>query len=349
MINEQIRCPDESRLAASETALHSPVQEHHIDFLLEEEFSCNPDFLGFFVDAAKKRFGRFGAEIADDNMLQPCLDWNCKAVRSVTTEKGETDVLVIYHSQQKPYRIAILVENKIRAEFQRNQAARYRQRGTSGKSSQWDCYWTCLVCPEKYAPDNMGFDTRVSLEKLAEFFAGEDARSIFKRRVMQQALKHFASSGPQIKDEPMTRFRAFYAEQAAAFFSEGEVIWPKARDAWWGDSWFNFKEGGIPKAAEIVHKAPAGFVDLAFPNRSKGALERALAKCQQTFGIRAEQTGKSASFRLDVAPISDFSNPIAARATILAAFQRVRDLLAFYKLNRELVDTELASERDQQR
>jgi hypothetical protein len=245
---------------------NSPVQEQHIDFLLEEEFACNSDFLEFFVEAAKKNFKPLSSEVEDVKVIQPRSEWNCKAIRSVTTGKGETDVLAIYQSVEKR-KVAILIENKIRAGFQRDQPERYRERGEAGqKSGQWDFYWTCLISPEKYAQENMGFDTRLSLEKLVTFFSGKDGRSQFKLGVMRQALRHFAAIGPQIKDENMTRFRAFYAQEAACFFGEGEVNWPKARDAWWGDTWFNFKGGDIPAGAEIVHKSEAGFIDLAFSN-----------------------------------------------------------------------------------
>ena len=31
----------------------SPVEERHIDYILEEEFSVNPDFLSFFLEQAR--------------------------------------------------------------------------------------------------------------------------------------------------------------------------------------------------------------------------------------------------------------------------------------------------------
>ena len=33
-------------------AIHSPIQEHHIDFILEEEFASNSSFLDFFIQLA---------------------------------------------------------------------------------------------------------------------------------------------------------------------------------------------------------------------------------------------------------------------------------------------------------
>src|ERR1700693_1934212 len=104
------------------TPPNSPVQEHHIDFLLEEEFACNSVFLDFFVEAAKEHFKPLPIKADDAKVIQPCSEWNCKVIRSVTTGKGETDVLAIYHSADTASRVAILIENKIRAGFQKDQA-----------------------------------------------------------------------------------------------------------------------------------------------------------------------------------------------------------------------------------
>jgi hypothetical protein len=335
----------EGAVSQAPTPPNSPVQEQHIDFLLEEEFACNSDFLNFFVEAAKEHFRPMNDEVEDTKLIQPCSEWNCKAIRSVTTGKGETDVLAIYHSVEKE-KVAILIENKIRAGFQRDQPERYRQRGEDGKNSgHWDFYWTCLISPEKYAQGNEGFDTRLSLEKLATFFSGEDSRSRFKSGVIQRALRHFAETGLQTKDETMTRFRAFYAQEAACFFGEGDVNWPKARDAWWGDTWFNFKGAGIPAGAEIVHKSEAGFVDLAFPNTKVDLLEKALAKCPHLSEIIARQTHKSASLSIRVKLISDFSDHAAAKPVLMESFRRIRDLIAFYNLNKQLIIDEIAISR----
>ncbi len=131
----------------------SPVQEHHIDFLLEEEFAASPEFLTFILNAASKNRG----ESWETGLPAPSSEPNCSSIRSVTTDQGETDVLVIYQSTEVFGRVAILIEDKIRAGFQPNQAERYRMRGEKGKSSQlWDHFWTCLIAPERYATHNEG-------------------------------------------------------------------------------------------------------------------------------------------------------------------------------------------------
>jgi len=345
MDNEYDLASSEGTVTQTPTPANSPVQEHHIDFLLEEEFACNPGFLDFFVEAAQEHFKPLSIGIALEKVIKPCSEWNCRVIRSVTTAKGETDVLAIYHSAEKPNRVAILIENKIRAGFQKDQAERYRDRGEVGrKNKEWEFYWTCLISPENYAQDNMGFDTRLSLEKLATFFSGEDERTRFKLRVMQRALKRFDETGLQTKDEPMTRFRAFYAKEAAGFFREGEVNWPKARDAWWDDTWFDFTGGGLPAGAKITHKSKDGVIDLAFSETRVNSLRKALAKCPHPSEIIAEQTHKSASFRICVKPISDFIESDATKATVVESFRRIRDLLAFYNSNKKQIADEISAD-----
>ena len=318
----------------SPQTLLSPVQEHHIDFILEEEFACNPAFLVWFLEAVKWHSERTDIDASN---VTAHNQWDCMAVRSVTTEAGETDVLVIYRSAGESERTAILVEDKIRAGFQPAQPERYQSRGLEGKiNGAWDQFWTCLVSPQKYGPGAKGFDASLSLETLRTFFSGNDQRSRFKAAVIERAIHHFQETGLQIKDEKMTRFRALYSQKAEAAFIESGVKWPVARDAWWDDQWFRFTGGGIPQGAEIVHKSRAGFIDLGFPKTDVSYLQHALLRSKSTdpgFQVTAVQTGKSASLRVRVAPVADFADLSAAEQIIDISLLRIRDLITFYKNN----------------
>lgn len=312
----------------------SPVQEHHIDFLLEEEFATNPSFLQFVLKEAAEHSREIWAAGLPPASSEP----HCSSVRSVTTDKGETDVLVIYQSTEFFGRIALLIEDKIRAGFQPNQAERYRMRGEEGKNSgEWNHFWTCLIAPERYGHDNEGFDARISLETIRSFFGAEDARSKFKGGILDRALHRFAQIGLQKKDETVTQFRAFYAQEAEVFFEPGEIDWPRVRDAWWGDTWFNFRGGPLPRGVEVVHKATSGVLDLAFPNTPVEALARALAQCAPDRNVIATQTGKSASLRLIFKKIEDLEDYEGVKVSILETFEGVRWLTGFYQEHKGLL------------
>lgn len=331
-----------NNLASQERrTLFSPVQEHHIDFLLEEEFVCNPSFLTWFLENVQWHPHAAWNGPDTHKFMKPHDEWDCKAVRSVTTGDGETDVLVIYRSASTPGRTAILIENKIRASFQPGQPERYRKRGDEGKENgDWNLYWTCLIAPERYPQRDKDFNAGVSLEKLLAFFSGQEPRSLFKAGVIRRALHHFQQTGVQVKDGTMTNFRAHYAQQAEADLSGSGIRWQIARDAWWGDQWFRFTGGGIPAGGQIIYKSEAGFVDLAFPKTNVSELQQALMNSNSAGSIPkivAKQTGSSASLRIQIAPISDFADLVAAEPIIGNSLRQARNLIKFYKENEILL------------
>jgi hypothetical protein len=216
--------------------LVSPVEERHIDYILEEEFSLNPDFLRFFLEQARLTAINKGRIVgfADES--------DCIAVRSATTGKGETDVLVKYGVQNGSLPTAILIEDKIRAGFQRDQAERYRKRGEEGKDKDWSDYWTCLVSHSKYFVDRGDFDAVVTLQALQEYFAKRtDDRSRFRASILEQTIRKYEANGIQNIDPDMTRFRAMYAGECAKSLKPGQWEYDKAKDAWRDDTWFSFR------------------------------------------------------------------------------------------------------------
>ena len=314
----------------------SSIQEHHIDFLLEEEFACNPEFLSFFLDAAKKNLTDTSGKSL---LIQPHKEWNCTAARSVTTTDGETDVLVRYRSadEASPL-VAILIEDKIRATFQDGQAERYQIRGIAGqKNRSWNSFWTCLVAPEKYVKDNAGFDTRVSIETLLSFFSARAGRHLFKARVLDRALSHFPLTGIQQEDETMTAFRAFYAARAKLFFSPGEVECEEPTTGWSDGQWFKFWGGCLPPGAEILYKAKKGSVELNCPGEVQASLARALRICLNAEGLFLEPIGKGAGLCLHVDSLHHFGNLSTAEGSVQQSFGAVRRLLEFCRSNSELV------------
>ena len=107
-------------------------QERDIDLLLMQEVSCNLDFLLWFCDRA----GLTNIQLAS-------------ARHSVYRDHGETDVLLTLNSPDGI--LALMIEDKIGAPMQRDQALRYRQRGellvASGEVAQ---FRTMLFAPSSY-------------------------------------------------------------------------------------------------------------------------------------------------------------------------------------------------------
>jgi len=96
------------------------IQEFWIDFLLEEEFTVDPAFLTSFLSEC-------GFEFADAEALQVVHSVSARDQYGV----GESDLIVVftYTGEGESVRGALLIEDKINAAFQPNQAERYRYRG----------------------------------------------------------------------------------------------------------------------------------------------------------------------------------------------------------------------------
>lgn len=328
-----MQCQDDARGVLNHS-YNSPIEERHIDYLLEEEFSTNPLFLEFFIkQAAKSHAG------SARKPMPPSKDGNHQAFRSATTSAGESDVVVIYTSGD--IRVGLLIEDKIDAQFQDRQAERYIERGDAGIGKAWNSFWTCLVAPEKYCKTLAGFDARVSLESLRDFFRATpgDIRSNFKANVIDKALNNFTALGPKVIDRTMTEFRAFYAQQAEHYFAETGVAWTPPRDAWWGDSWFEFRSKSLPRGSSVTHKTMPGQVHLSFRGIKAESLEEALRPALESSDISVLQTGKSASLQILVPPIETFTDFEKNRLLLTTAFASVDKLLEFWREHMILFQT----------
>src|SRR6267154_3062122 len=300
------------------------VSERHVDFLLEEEFRVNPAFLKRFVSAV-------------DQKLAPPMDI-VNVQLSVCDVFGEADLVVLYRDEPSR-RIALLIEDKIRAEFQPSQALRYQERGRSGTAKQWDEYRTCLIGPEIYVKSVQGFDAVLYLEHIKEWLSPEEpARHEFKAEVVERAIKKAETTGVQEEDPAMTQFRADYFDFFNSFFKDepiGATTTPP-RKAWKGDSWFDVRSKVLPKGVYINHKSERGLVDLTFPSTNADLLLDIKRYLEPAMKI--EQTYNSAAIRLEVPKIANFNDFAAETHNVQQGLTAVRKLLTFYDRERNNIE-----------
>ncbi len=264
---------------------------------------------------------------------QPGEELRLISVRhSVSDLHGEADLIVLYQLDDTKERVAILVEDNIRAPFEPRQAKRYQDRGVLGKNQhEWDQYWTCLIASRSYIKTGHGFDAAVELEQIKELIVSADPKRVgFKAGVIDRAIKKASMTGVKVIDPIMTAFRYSHYELFEEFFRAQiqDVTLRQPAPTWKGDCWFEIRSRLLPRGAYINHKADRGFVDLTFPNTDASRLED-IKPILET-GMHIEQTFKSAAIRLIVSNIKEFGSFDHERANVAEAFSAVTRLLNFY-------------------
>ena len=155
------------------------VTEREIDLLLLMMLHCSPGFRAFLASRT--------AGAGDFEFLG--------AWRGVFDNLGESDLLALF-KDANGQRIAVMIEDKIAAAFQPDQAARYRQRGERGLAlDEWDRFVTCLCAPKAYSePTGKGdtWDAILAYEEIeADLTTRDELFSDFVREALRQGVdKH---------------------------------------------------------------------------------------------------------------------------------------------------------------
>lgn len=302
----------------NEANILEAVAERDVDLLLLEELVVSAEFLAWWLRHA-------GVQDANDAV---CL----QAQHSVTDPRlGESDLVVMYSLPQcEPH--ALLIENKINARPQRDQALRYKQRGEAGiEAGLWRSFRTCIVAPQRYLDatgDANVYDARISYEAVRTWFLerGSDARAVFRSRVLTEAIEQSRRGYMLEADKRMTEFHHRYWECASTEFPELELQEPGPKPA--GSTWIEIRPEVLQPDRRIYHKLTAGVVDLQLDGRAAQA-EAIENDLSALLGSDTEVvvTGKSSSVRIRVPlldPFADFAEQVsAARAGMRAAYRLV--------------------------
>lgn len=309
----------------SEELYGSTVDEVHIDFLLEEEFYANLNFLHRFIEAAHRQEDAVSVE---------------RVEHSFSDEYGEADIVVVYKLPDGQ-RVGLLIEDKIAAQLQPRQAERYRERGEAGKGREWDSYWTCLVAPQSYIKSSLGFDAAVPLENLRLWFSYENPkRNEFKQKIITRAISKKDRGGFKKVSAVMTAFRKDYFDHADSFFKMAgkDIDPPPPHLASHDDSWLKFKSRYFAKGINITHKSRPGFVELTFPGMEMASLDPLSGFLKEDMSI--QQTGKSSVIRIAVRPVQNYE--ALPEGYFGVAFSAVAQLLDFYILRQTEIEKLIA-------
>jgi len=316
--------------------------ERDIDVLLAEEFSVSPAFASWFL--SKTKFGDRLGLISD-------------LFVSKSDSDGESDLVVVYALDDNS-RIAILIEDKVDALLQPEQAGRYRKRAdrevTEGSFSEYE---VILCAPEHYpashgktiirdqttnaAPlldDNL-FDRFLSYEQIADGLTATDVspRAQYRATFVRTAAQRRSNQWVREQDDATDAFWEAIYRVASEDFPILEMKLPRLTK---NSSWITLRPRDMPTRPRKVYiefKARLGNIDLTFTNTRARLFAGSTAALLQE-GMTIHQTGQSTAIRItspafDVESGLDVGLPHAR-----LAMQAAKRLVEFYREYRGALD-----------
>lgn len=308
--------------------LFDRIEERDIDMMLLEEISCEPGF----------------QRLVSAMTLDPAFEWTfVQAANSISTvSHGESDLVAIFQSGTRVG--AVMIENKIAANFMREQADRYRRRGERGiADGHWTEFVTVLMAPKRYlAADLHGhvFDRHLAYETMLDWFRRPDAgrRGHWRAALLERACTGTKSTVyKRVVDEATTAFFIDYWGIATRDYPSSRMKREKDRPA--KSTWVRFyPDIGLPGHVEVWHKAAETFaVDLQFARTRVEDLHAAAAQLIEP-GMAIEQRQKSAVIRIPSVPLSDVKGCEAQEDDVRRGLDAAMRLVTFYQQHRVILD-----------
>lgn len=289
----------------------SSVAERDIDLLLMEEFHVSEGFVRWFAE-----------QVGEEGAI-PDGAWH-----SLSDTDGETDLLLRVRCGHE--RIGILIENKVGAPEQNEQAERYHLRGIrSREAGRFDRYVTVMCAPSRYL-SGMSSDSvyqfRVPYEVIAEWFAGaSDKRSQWRHEIMREAIEQGRRGYTMAVNEANSRFHLDYWTHLTRNHPQLHMAKPGYKGS--KSSWIIMKCNAFPKGVKLHHKIDQQTVEIGFER----TLIDEILSIQPTWPdeIRVMQKGKTASLVMD-APRIDMSLPFGEQVEAMEEALRLAQRLAEY-------------------
>jgi hypothetical protein len=226
-----------------------------------------------------------------------------------------------------------LIENKVGASEQHEQAERYHIRGArSQQEGKLDRFVTCMCAPQSYL-DNLSSDSayqhRVSYEAIAKWFEQLDGpRHAWRHRIMQEAIGQGRRGYTMVVNTTTTAFFAAYWEYLRRNHPQIQMRKPTPKGN--KSNWLIMKGINFPKRVQIHHKVERQVVELGFDGRT--VTELLAIKNEWPADVFAVQRGRTAALSI-VVPLIDMEKGIAAQEKELQeVFAAVYRLLPYARL-----------------
>lgn len=297
------------------------VSERDLDLLLLEELSSTPAFVRWLIEHVKL------------DVHKPRI---IRASRSITQSMGESDLEVFIEDAAERV-TCLLVENKIHAAFQPQQAQRYRERGASYvRNGYCHRFLTVLVAPMAYfgadPNDRKGFDSVVHYEAIRDWFSSANlgSRAHYKIRLLDSAISKARFGYQPEEDAPVTNFWRSYWHLATDLAPELEMTEPGPKPA--SSGFIYFRPPNLGKHICIVHKTRHGHVDLQFyrMGRKLQALRDKLGSYLQS-KMTIQRASESAVIRIKVPKLNISADLQIQLEAVTECLKQAAALLAWYR------------------
>ena len=287
------------------------VAERDVDLLLLEEFHVSAEFTRWFCSKL------------DIGPVEFRGAWH-----SVSDSTGETDLLLLV--QSNGIRIGVLIENKIGAAEQDAQGQRYHIRGTRAQEAgKFDRFVTCMCAPENYLahlPADSPYQYRLSYEAVSAWFEDQkDARSLWKRHVIQKGIDQSRRGYTMVVSPVTTRFQSEYWEYRRQYHPEILMNKPGPKGA--GSTWIILKGPRFPKAVNLHHKLDHSVIELGFDGRFVSDLQGLGIAWPP--GVTLVQKGKTAALSISISEIRVEKDVASQQSAMEEAFAAMKKLVPF--------------------
>jgi len=328
-----------------EKLVFARVAERDVDFLLVEEFRCSMSFQQWFL--------RHSFRDRDAKELRMfSLTKVLHSLSSSGAGPGETDLVLVYDSAEPPRRMAVLIENKIDADFQDRQGERYQERKQMLLAAQECDEAVCvLTAPAEYVEQRGGrelFDTCIAYEDMMAHWKGRilteptelAERLTFRCEVLDYAIEQYRRVWPPVPDAQITSLWVLHYERAREVAPDLRMKRPDDRPA--QSTWVYFNEG-LPKdrllpTCDLYHRMKearvlfvihtwAEYIDLVEPILHP-KLDRDMC---------LTQVGNALAVSLDVPPIDLAKSADEQTETIDVALRAAARLRKWYIENRTVL------------
>lgn len=297
------------------------VYERDIDLLVLEELWANDDF--------RREFGSLVGLSSDQNLKFEGA-WHSVCLSTL----GESDLVVKFSDQDGSIH-AVLVENKINAIPQPDQAVRYRKRGEVGiAEGAWHRFTTCILAPEKYlksTSDASLYDRKISYETLAGLVEGSlmnnPKRASYRKDLFRHAIDQNRRGYSPNHNDRVTLFWQKYWELITSKYPDVRMKRPISKPD--NASFIDLYPEGFPNNFYIYHKLQKGFVDLETPVKVSH-LQELTAFCEPWLpaGMSIVQTKGSCAISMAAPKVNHDDDFSAQKEKIMVGIDSVQQLVS---------------------